>query len=124
MMNKAHVLVVDDNPEIRGLIVATLGTNFYELGQAATGQQALDYLATHDLPHLVILDLAMPGMSGLDVLDMLKNDPEMHQIEVIVLSANADQITTDNALGQGARAVLTKPFSPLELLQTVESILG
>ncbi len=124
MTSKPHVLVVDDNTEIRGLVVATLGTTFYQLGQAATGEQALEYLASHDLPHLLILDLSMPKMSGFEVLDILKNDPETHHIEVIVLSANTEQGFTESALEKGARQVLYKPFSPLELLQTVESILG
>ena len=121
-MKKYHVLVVDDNPEIRSLIVATLGSNFYDLGEAPNGVQALEYLDSHDLPDLVILDLAMPGMSGLEVMDEIKANPETAHIEIIILSANADQHPTNAILDLGARAVLTKPFSPLELLQLVESL--
>lgn len=121
-MDKKLVLVVDDNPDIRNLINATLGNIFYEVFNAANGMEALDFLATHDYPDLIILDLAMPGMSGLEVLERVKNDPETYQIEVIVLSAQADDKTRREALAMGARAVLNKPFGPLDLLQRIESI--
>lgn len=123
-MVKHHVLVVDDNPEIRGLILTTLGSTFFTLGEAANGTQALAYLAEHDLPNLIILDLAMPDISGLDVLEQVKSNPETAMIEVIVLSANANPKTEAAATHLGARAVLAKPFSPLQLLQTVEKVLG
>lgn len=122
-MDKQHVLIVDDNPEIRSLIRATLGDTFYTLGEAANGQQALDYLAMNDLPHLMILDLAMPGKSGIDVLEEIKGDPEVALIQVIVLSANATEEIVDYALSIGATAVIAKPFSPLRLLLKVEEIL-
>lgn len=120
-MKKYHVLVVDDNPEIRSLILTTLGNTFYDLAEAANGEQALQYLNTHDLPDLVILDLAMPGMSGMDVLQEIKASPETAQIEVVVLSANADQ-QKNHAISIGARAVIAKPFGPLALLQMVEDL--
>src|SRR3972149_2442475 len=104
-MSKHHVLVVDDNPEIRSLILTTLGSTFYILGEAANGFQALEYLEKNDLPELIILDLAMPDMSGLDVLEHVKGDPETAVIEVIVLSANANPKTETAALNMGARAV-------------------
>ena len=119
---KHHVLVVDDNPEIRSLIVATLGETFYKLGQAANGQQTFDYLDTNDYPDLIILDLAMPDISGLDILHEVKGDPETNHIEVIVLSANADSDAQAQAIGMGAHSVIAKPFSPLDLLQRVEAL--
>ncbi len=63
----------------------------------------------------------MPGMNGMDVLQEIKNNPETAQIEVVVLSANADQQKT-LALSLGARAVIAKPFGPLALLQMVEDL--
>jgi len=119
---KHHVLVVDDNPEIRSLIVATLGNQFYQLGEAANGQQTFEYLNTHDYPDLIILDLAMPDVSGLDILNQVKEDPDTTHIEIIVLSANADSIAQDSALNMGAHSVIAKPFSPLDLLQRVEAL--
>lgn len=121
-MNKQHVLIVDDNPDIRSLVRATLGESFYTLGEAANGEQAFDYLDTNDLPDIVILDLAMPGISGFDVLNEIKNNPEMAHIQVLVLSANATKEVVDKITSLGARAVLAKPFSPLELLQLIENI--
>ncbi|HLA45410.1 MAG TPA: response regulator [Aggregatilineales bacterium] len=121
-MKKHHVLIVDDNPEIRSLIFTTLGETFFTLGEAANGAQALDYLTRHDLPDVMILDLAMPGISGIQVMEQVKGDPETAHIEVVVLSANADQQAQNNLLTMGAAAILAKPFSPLELLQTVEAL--
>lgn len=121
-MEKKRVLVVDDNPDIRNLINATLGNVFYVVVNASNGPEALHHLETGDLPDLVLLDLAMPGMSGLEVLERIKNDPETYQIEVIVLSAQADEKTRKEALSLGARAVLNKPFGPLDLLQRIENI--
>jgi two-component system, OmpR family, phosphate regulon response regulator PhoB len=123
-MSKQHVLIIDDNPEIRSLIHATLGDGFYNIGEAANGEQAFDYLDNHDLPDIVILDLAMPGISGFDVLSEIKNNPETAHIQVIVLSANASQQTIDQSITMGARTVLAKPFSPLELLQLIENVMG
>ena len=119
---KHHVLVVDDNPEIRSLIIATLGETFYQLGQAANGQQTFEYLESHDYPDLIILDLAMPDISGLDILSEVKEAPETNHIEVIVLSANADKSAQERAITMGAHSVITKPFSPLDLLQRVEEL--
>lgn len=121
-MDKKLVLVVDDNPDIRNLIMATLGNVFYEVHHAANGPDALTFLENHDFPDLVILDLAMPGMSGLEVLEKIKNDPETFPIEVIVLSAQADEKIRKEAVSLGARAVINKPFGPLDLLQRIESI--
>jgi CheY-like chemotaxis protein len=119
---KHHVLVVDDNPEIRSLIIATLGETFYKLGEAANGQQTFAYLNANDYPDLMILDLAMPDVSGLEILEEVKNDPETTHIEIIVLSANADSAAQDRAIKMGAHSVITKPFSPLDLLQRVEAL--
>lgn len=121
-MRKYHVLVVDDNPDIRRLIRTTLGDTFYRVGEAANGGQAFDYLEQNDYPDLIILDLAMPDISGLDVLKQLRGDPDTVALEVIVLSANADERSASDARNLGVRTILTKPFSPLELLETVEKL--
>ena len=121
-MKKHHVLIVDDNPEIRSLIYTTLGETFFTLGEAANGGQALEYLDDNDLPDAMILDLAMPGMSGIEVMQEIKGDPETAHIEIVVLSANADQQAQNELVSMGAAAILTKPFSPLELLQIVEAL--
>jgi len=123
MNRKAHVLVVDDDKDIRRLILATLGSTFYDLQEVSSGSEALAYLNTHDYPNLIILDLMLPDYSGFDILSRLKNDPDMAMILVVVLSANAD-VNRDRLLQLGANAVFPKPFSPLDLLKTVEDLLG
>jgi CheY-like chemotaxis protein len=123
MTDKKQVLVVDDNPDIRSLIIATLGNVFFQVTDVANGIEALKYLETHDYPDLILLDLAMPGMSGLEVLERIKSQPETFSIEVIVLSAQADDHIVRQAKEMGARAVIHKPFGPLDLLQLIEDIL-
>lgn len=123
-MAKKHILVVDDNEDIRKLITTTLGTTFYSIGVAGNGEEALDYLQTHDLPDLIILDMAMPLMSGLDVMRILKNDPETSHIEIIILSAQTDEASEKEARKLGVRAVMSKPFGPLELLRLLDDIFG
>lgn len=120
-MKKHHVLVVDDNPDIRTLITITLGDTFFQLAEAANADQALQYLSSHDLPDLMILDLAMPGKSGLEVLGEIKNNPDTANIAVIVLSANAEQ-QRSQLMQAGASDVISKPFSPLSLLDMVETL--
>jgi CheY-like chemotaxis protein len=120
-MKKHHVLIVDDNPDIRTLISITLGDTFYQLAEAANADQAFQYLASHNLPDLMILDLAMPGMSGTELLDELKGNPDTAPIAVIVLSANAEQ-QRDELLKAGATNIIAKPFGPLALLQMVEDL--
>jgi len=121
-MAKKHILVVDDNDDIRKLITTTLGNTFYNLGVAGDGEEALHYLQTHDFPDLVILDMAMPFMSGLDVLRIIKQDPETAHIEVIILSAQTDEASEKEARALGVRAVMAKPFGPLELLRLLDDI--
>ena len=102
------VLVVDDDPSIRRLIIAALKRDGYTFIEAPSGKEALDVMRS-ERPAVVVLDLMMPGVSGWDVLHARAGDAELLKIPVIVISASrAAEVTS--TLDQGICAFLPKPF--------------
>lgn len=116
------ILVVDDDPTIRRLIVSTLGRAGYSLTEAGNGREALDAMrrGTEDL---VLLDLMMPELTGWDVLRIRGETPALQQIPVIVITANHVPGLRET-LGSGVCALLGKPFDLSELLSLVRSCLA
>lgn len=106
--SESAVLVVDDDPNIRRMIVAALRREGYSFLEAQNGQEALD-LMRREQPDIVVLDLMMPILSGWDVLQEREGDPSLKQIPVIIVSANrAPEIAS--AVDKGICAFLPKPF--------------
>ena len=102
------VLVVDDDPNIRRMIIAALRRDGYHFLEAPNGREGLEAMRTEH-PHVVVLDLMMPILSGWDVLRERSNDPALRSIPVILISANRDpEVAT--AVSQGICAFLPKPF--------------
>jgi len=118
-----RILVVDDEPHIRRVLSAVLGQKGYEVKTASDGLAGLDELAVEDAD-LVILDLMMPGASGLEILSKIRSDPEHSETPVIILTAKGQDTDRDAALAGGANDFLTKPFSPKKLIARIEEILG
>jgi CheY-like chemotaxis protein len=116
------ILVVDDDPTIRKLIVRTLSRDGYALTEAKNGQEALEAMrsGTEDL---VLLDLMMPEVSGWDVLRVRKENRELQRIPVIVITANQGPEIAE-AVGAGICALLPKPFELASLHALVESCLA
>jgi CheY-like chemotaxis protein len=103
-----RVLVVDDDPNIRRMMVAALRRDGYLFSEAANGREALDLMRA-DRPDVVLLDLMMPVLSGWDVLQEREHDAALSRIPVIIVSANrAPEIAT--AVDKGICAFLPKPF--------------
>jgi CheY-like chemotaxis protein len=114
-----RVLVVDDDRVIQQLLEVNLELEGYEVvATAADGKEALEKIAELK-PDLVILDIMMPKMDGLEVCRRLRADPELAKIPVILLSARAQDMDIREGLEIGASAYLTKPFDPVELLEVV-----
>jgi two-component system cell cycle response regulator len=115
------VLIADDEALMRALVAATLSPETYELLEAATGTEALESARTHH-PNLAILDRRMPEQDGIAVCAAIKADPELRDIQVIMVTGSP----TDEAEARaaGADAYLSKPFSPVELLATIYGLLG
>lgn len=118
-----RILVVDDEPHIRRVLSAVLGSQGYEVMMASDGTQGLDEFAQVDVD-LVILDLMMPGASGLEILSKIRSDARRSETPVIILTAKGQDTDRDAALAGGANDFLTKPFSPKKLLARIDEILG
>jgi DNA-binding response OmpR family regulator len=119
-----HILCVDDEPEMTDLIRLILSRRGFEVKGASGGVEGLE-LIKQELPDLVLLDLMMPDMDGWEVYQQMKADEKTRDIPVIVVTAKAQNI--DRVLAMHIAKVddyITKPFSPQELLQSVEKVLG
>jgi len=118
-----RVLVVDDDRVIQQLLEVNLELEGYDVvATASDGREALEKIAELK-PDIVILDIMMPKMDGLEVCRHLKADPDLANIPVILLSARAQDMDIREGLDIGANAYLTKPFDPVELLEVVGRLL-
>jgi two-component system KDP operon response regulator KdpE len=118
-MNKAEILVIDDEEQIRKLLDITLKANNYSVVQAATAREGLIQASNHP-PDLVILDLGLPDKDGLTVLQELR---QWHTNPIIILSVQKDEETIVKALDLGANDYLSKPWRNGELLARIRSAL-
>jgi DNA-binding response OmpR family regulator len=117
-----QVLIADDEPNIRQLVAFTLRRRGYEVLEAEDGTVALEVIR-RERPDLAVLDVMMPGMTGIAVLQELGLDPVTAMIPVILLSAKGQGIEIEEGLASGARMYLVKPFSPRELAERVSEVL-
>jgi len=121
-MASAHILVVDDEPDISALVAYHLARESYRVRTAASGPEAIR-AAELEPPDLVVLDLMLPGMSGLQVLEELRRRPETAEIPVILLTARREEEDRIAGLRLGADDYVAKPFSPQELILRVGAVL-
>jgi CheY-like chemotaxis protein len=119
----ATVLIADDEPSMRLLVRATIESDQYEVLEASDGDEAWAMIKEHK-PSVVLLDVQMPGRTGLEVLAMIRSDPELAPTRVIMLTAKALKADVEVGMTAGADLYLTKPFSPLDLLTRVDEALG
>jgi CheY-like chemotaxis protein len=118
------VLIVDDDRFIRKLLSTTLeDVSAFELHEAADGLEALE-LARDTEPAIVFLDVDMPGLDGLNTCRRLRSDPATRATTIVMLTASHGERTEHLAEEAGADLLLTKPFSPLELLRLVDRLGG
>ena len=118
------ILIVDDQPEVRELVSVTLEIGMYEIFAAENGARALDVVRTEQ-PDLVLLDIMMPdGLDGIEVCRQIKSSEATQAITVILLTAKGQEADVQAGYDAGADGYFVKPFSPLELIQKVEDVLG
>jgi phosphate regulon transcriptional regulator PhoB len=118
----SRVLIVEDEPDIRELVVHHLKRDGYQVSAAASGEEALRQ-ARAEPPDLVLLDLMMPAMDGLEVCRRLRQDPATAALPIVMLTAKGDEIDRVLGLELGADDYVVKPFSPKELLARVRAVL-
>jgi twitching motility two-component system response regulator PilH len=116
----ALILTVDDSMFMRNRMRETLRKAGYQTLQASDGQKALEVLA-EDLPDCIVLDLLMPNMTGVEVLEVLH--ARGLQIPVIILTADIQESVREKCLALGVAGFLNKPLKPTELLNTIQNVI-
>jgi len=117
------ILVADDEAHIRHIVSMKLSNAGYEVATAEDGEEALE-LAQSDSPELVITDFQMPYLTGLEMCRRLRQTHSAEQIPVLMLTARGFDIEPDEMAAAGISDVLSKPFSPREVLQKVQELIG
>ena len=115
--NKYHILIVEDDKEIRDGVEIYLKNQGYQVWKAANGKEGLEIVTREEI-HLAILDIMMPVMDGVTMLMKLRE--QNHEFPVIMLSAKSEEVDKIMGLNMGADDYVTKPFTPLELLARVD----
>ena len=121
-MSRQSVLVVEDEEDIMEVIRFNLEKEGYEVNQALSGEKALQVIE-NNLPSLVLLDLMLPGINGLDLCRIFKQNDRTKAIPVIMLTAKSEDADIVAGLEMGAEDYITKPFSPRVLLARVRTVL-
>jgi two-component system, chemotaxis family, chemotaxis protein CheY len=117
------ILLVDDSPTIRRMVRAALGTlPEVSFAEAGSGLEALEALAVTSV-QMIVLDLNMPDMHGLDVLSFVRSHEASRNLPVLVLTTRGDDSSREAVMRAGASAYMTKPFSPTALASTAQQLL-
>lgn len=121
-MARETILIVDDEEDIIELIKYNLKNEGYDILTAFTGEQAIK-IARQSLPDLIVLDLMLPGIDGLEVTRFLKNSAQTKDLPIVMLTAKGEESDIVTGLELGANDYISKPFSPKELLARIRAIL-
>ena len=122
-MGDPRILLVDDDPVILRLLKVNFEMEGYAVLSAVNGAEAVD-VATSELPDIILLDVMMPGMNGLEAAEKLRSQAATVSIPIVFVSAKAQTPDVRAGLDVGAVDYLTKPFDPVELVQKVEDLLA
>ncbi|MDH4118114.1 MAG: response regulator [Acidimicrobiia bacterium] len=122
-MADTTILIAEDDPDIRDLVVFRLERAGWQVLEAGDGEQALEIIRSKK-PDLVIVDWMMPVMSGIELISELREDPETGSLPILMLSARAQETDIVHGFTSGANDYLTKPFSPQELFLRVQALLA
>lgn len=117
------VLVADDDADIRDLVAFKLEQAGFEVISVEDGQTALEQAQSRN-PTLAVLDVSMPGLSGIDVCRMLRADPATAGMLIIMLTARVQEQDVEGGFNAGADDYVTKPFSPRELVSRIQALLS
>ena len=123
-MEPRHVLVADDEPHIGRIIKMKLEQGPFRVTVAYDGQEAIDALESQPDIDLVLLDLMMPNLSGLDVLARIRSNDRLKHLPCIILTAAGQEAQHQKAMELGATEFLTKPFSPKKLYARTAELAG
>lgn len=120
---RGRILVADDEPHIRRILTTLLEAAAFAVDPVSDGPAALEHLEADTRYDLVLLDIMMPGASGLEVLERLRALDHRQDVPVVILTAKGQDADRDEAFDLGADDFVTKPFSPKKLLARIDEIL-
>ena len=118
-----RILIVDDSPTIRRMVKASLSGVASSFCEAASGLEAIEQVTLQPVA-LMVLDLNMPDLHGLEVLKFVRSHARMQSLPVIVLTTRGDESSREAAMAAGATDYMTKPFAPAELAERVERLIA
>jgi DNA-binding response OmpR family regulator len=116
-----RILIVDDEPSIVIALEYLLKREGYQVETAVDGEAALEAV-TREVPHLVILDVMLPKLSGFDVCKRLRADPRFGALKILMLTAKGREIEVAKGIALGADAYVTKPFSTRDLVAQIREL--
>lgn len=119
-----RLLVAEDEPHIRRILATLLEASGFRVTVVVDGTEAMARLEAEDPFDLVLLDLLMPGMNGLEVLEAMRALPHREGLPVVILTAKGQDVDREKAFALGADDFITKPFSPKKLLNRVDQLLA
>jgi DNA-binding response OmpR family regulator len=122
-MSEPLVLVADDDEDILLLVTTRLKRDGFEIVQASNGDEALA-VAREQRPDLAVLDIGMPGLDGVEVLEQIRADDDLRAMKVLLLTAKAQESDVRRGFDAGADAYVKKPFSPADLSARVRELLS
>jgi len=123
MGKEKKILVVDDEPNVITSLSFVLSKEGYDVSSAANGEDALAKIR-QSKPSLVFLDVMMPKKNGYEVCREVKKDSSLSDIHIIILTAKGQEADREKGLSAGADEFMTKPFSPMEVVDKVKELLG
>ncbi len=123
MSESKTILIVDDEPYMIRLLQHHVERAGYQMVKAVNGREALEKVEA-EKPDLIIMDVMMPELNGLEVLSQIRQKSETARLPVIIMTANAQRFTKEEAETAGVSAFLTKPFSPTQLMEEIRRQLG
>ncbi len=123
MAEKIKIMVVDDEPDIVKIVKIAMELANYEIIEAYSGEECLDKLSKGPVPDLVLLDIMMPGMSGYETCEKIRENKGYNGMKVVMLTAKGQKGDAEQGLKVGADDYIIKPFDPYELIEQVKEIL-
>lgn len=120
--SRGRILVADDEPHIRRILATFLEASGFNVDQAENGARALEFLRTSTPYQIALMDIMMPELTGLEVLETTRTLPHRERLPVVILTAKGQDADRENAFRLGADDFLTKPFSPKKLLARINEL--
>jgi len=121
--SRGRILVADDEPHIRRILATMLETAGFDVNPAEDGSRALEALTSDESYRMALLDIMMPGLTGLEILERVRNLPHRKNLPVVILTAKGQDTDREAAFALGADEFVTKPFSPKKLLARIQDLL-